>query len=104
MAVIHPYYDDSYVRDLLVRLARGPTDGPPGAVEIDPTDSKIRHFVHDVERPEIDPLGLGPVAIDDLNDLVVRRARMWRLRVCCSWHTLWPSTETTLLRSRKANS
>jgi acetylornithine deacetylase/succinyl-diaminopimelate desuccinylase-like protein len=72
MAVIDRHYDEAYVRDLLVRLARVPTDVPLGAFEIDPTDPKIRHFVHDVARPEIERLGLGPVMIDELNNLVVR--------------------------------
>ena len=72
MAVIDEHYDESYVRDLLLRLARVPTDVPLGAFEIDPTDPKIQHFVHDVVRPEIERLGFGPVMIDELNNLVIR--------------------------------
>jgi acetylornithine deacetylase/succinyl-diaminopimelate desuccinylase-like protein len=72
MAVIDRHYDEGYVRELLVRLARVPTDVPLGAFEIDPTDPKIRHFVHDVVVPEIDRIGLGPVEIDELNNVVFR--------------------------------
>ena len=35
MAVIDRHYDEGYVRELLVRLARVPTDVPLGAFEID---------------------------------------------------------------------
>jgi succinyl-diaminopimelate desuccinylase len=70
MALIERHYDDGYVRNLLVRLAGAPTDVPLGEFEIEPTDPKIRHFVHDVVRPEIERLGLGPVKIDELNNLV----------------------------------
>jgi hypothetical protein len=71
-AVIERHYDEPYVRDLLVRLASAPTDVHLGQFDIDPTDPKIRHFVHGIVKPEIERLGLGPVASDELNNLVFR--------------------------------
>ena len=71
-AVIERHYDEPYVRDLLVRFAGAPTDVPLGQFEIDPTDPKIRHFAHGIVKPEIERLGLGPVASDELNNLVFR--------------------------------
>jgi acetylornithine deacetylase/succinyl-diaminopimelate desuccinylase-like protein len=72
MALIERHYDEAYVQRLLVRLASVPTDVPLGQYEIDPTDPKIAHFAHRVVKPEIEQLGLGPVATDELNNLVAR--------------------------------
>ena len=72
MAVIEHHYDEGYVQSLLVKLASVPTDVPLGQYEIDPADPKIGHFVQRVVRPEIEQLGLGPVASDELNNLVFR--------------------------------
>lgn len=72
MAVIEQHYDESYVQRLLVKLASAPTDVPLGQYEIEPTDPKIEHFVHRVVKPEIEELGLGPIASDELNNLVFR--------------------------------
>jgi acetylornithine deacetylase/succinyl-diaminopimelate desuccinylase-like protein len=70
--MINRRYDDAYVRDVLVRLASAPTDVPLGRFEIDPTDPKITHFVHDVVRPELDRLGVEHIESDELNNLVCR--------------------------------
>ena len=72
MPLIEQHYDEGYVRDLLVKLASVRTDVPLGSFEIEPTDPKIRCFVHEVMKPEIEQLGLGPVDSDELNNLVFR--------------------------------
>lgn len=70
--IIDRRYDDRYVRDVLVRLASAPTDVPLGQFEIDPTDPKIHHFVHDIVKPELERLGVGRIEADELNNLVCR--------------------------------
>jgi len=70
--VINRRYDEAYVRDVLVRLAGAPTDVPTGKFEIEPTDPKITHFVHNVVRPELERLGMGTIEADELNNLVCR--------------------------------
>jgi succinyl-diaminopimelate desuccinylase len=72
MVLVEQHYDEGYVRDLLVKLASVPTDVPLGSFEIEPTDPKIRRFVHEVVKPEIEQLGLGQVESDELNNLVFR--------------------------------
>jgi hypothetical protein len=105
MAVIDRHYDEGYVRELLVRLARVPTDVPLGAFEIDPTDPKIRHFVHDVVVPEIDRIGFwDPSRSTSSTTWCSESARARRRRPYCSWPTPWRSTGTTRRRSSRAAS
>ena len=70
--VVNEYYDHAFVLDTLLRLARAPSDVPLGQNEIEPTDPKIARYVRDVVRPIVQSLDLGPVEVDDLNNLVVR--------------------------------
>jgi len=67
-----PGFDPTDVTETLIALARTPTDVPLGQNEIEPTDPKIAHYVHDVVRPMIESLDLGPVQIDSLNNLICR--------------------------------
>jgi acetylornithine deacetylase/succinyl-diaminopimelate desuccinylase-like protein len=69
---IDRYLDRDYVIQNLVTLARTPTDVPLGENEIEPTDPKLRHYVHGVVAPKITELGFGPVHIDELNNLTCR--------------------------------
>jgi acetylornithine deacetylase/succinyl-diaminopimelate desuccinylase-like protein len=62
-------YDHAFVVDTLLALARTPVDVPLGRHEIDPTDPRVTHYVHSVVRPVVERLGLGPVTIDELNNL-----------------------------------
>jgi len=66
---IDRYLDPDFVVDSLVTLARTPTDVPLGQNEIEPTDPKLKHYVHGVVAPRITELGLGPVQVDELNNL-----------------------------------
>lgn len=69
---VHARYDDTYVTSSLVAFAQAPTDVPLGQNEIEPTDPKITHYVHKIVRPMFERLGLGPIEIDDLNNLICR--------------------------------
>ena len=65
-------YDERYVLDTLVELARTPADVPLGLNEIEPTDPRIAHYVRDVVRPMVERLGVGSVEVDELNNLICR--------------------------------
>ncbi len=69
LRVVERRYDHAYVVETLLTLAGTPVDVPLGRHEIEPTDPRVSHYVHDVVRPLVERLGLGPVAIDDLNNL-----------------------------------
>jgi acetylornithine deacetylase/succinyl-diaminopimelate desuccinylase-like protein len=66
---VHDGFDAAYVAETLVALARTPTDVPLGQNEIEPTDPKVGHYIRDVVRPMIESLNVGPVTIDELNNL-----------------------------------
>jgi acetylornithine deacetylase/succinyl-diaminopimelate desuccinylase-like protein len=69
LPVVERRYDHAYVVETLLTLAGTPVDVPLGQHEIEPTDPRVAHYVRDVVRPLVERLGLGPVAIDDLNNL-----------------------------------
>jgi succinyl-diaminopimelate desuccinylase len=74
-AVVERLHDRGYAADTLVTLARTPTDVPLGENEIEPTDPKITHYVHDVVRPLLDALGVDDLIVDELNNVVCRVGR-----------------------------
>lgn len=72
LSAVQKGFDPTYVTETLIALARTPTDVPLGQNEIEPTDPKVGHYIHDVVRPMIEALDLGPVQIDSLNNLICR--------------------------------
>ena len=70
LPLIERCYDHAYVVDTLTALARTPADVPSGQNEIEPTDPKLTYYVRRVVRPMFERLDLGPVEVDDLNNLV----------------------------------
>lgn len=65
-------YDHEFVVEALVDLARAPADVPLGQNEMEPTDPKIAHYVRNVVKPIVERLDLGPVEVDELNNLICR--------------------------------
>ncbi|MBI4278572.1 MAG: M20/M25/M40 family metallo-hydrolase [Armatimonadetes bacterium] len=72
LAIAERRYDHGYVVDTLVTLARTPSDVPQGQNEIEPSDPKLTHYVRSVIRPMVERLELGPVEVDELNNLICR--------------------------------
>ena len=72
MSIVERGYDHGFVVDTLVTLARTPADVPLGQNEIEPTDPKLTHYVNDVIKPIVERFELGPVEVDELNNLVCR--------------------------------
>jgi succinyl-diaminopimelate desuccinylase len=70
--IVEAHYDQRFVSEALLALARTPTDVPLGQNEIEPTDPKITHYVRDVVRPLVARVVPGPIEIDELNNLVCR--------------------------------
>ena len=63
--------DRGYLTDVLVRLARTPTDVPLGQTELSPDHPKLTHYVRAVLLPEFERLGYRPRVVDDWNLAVI---------------------------------
>ena len=71
--IIDAGLDRGYLVDTLSRLARVPTDVPPGFnTLIEPDDPKLVHYVQDVVRPELVRLGYYDLLDVPRNNLVVQ--------------------------------
>ncbi len=70
---IDQHLDRSYLVETLSRLARVPTDVPPGwQTLIEPDDPKLVHYVQEVLRPELVRLGVYDLLDAGRNNLVTR--------------------------------
>jgi acetylornithine deacetylase/succinyl-diaminopimelate desuccinylase-like protein len=70
IALVERWCDDRFVLETLQALARTPADVPLGRNEIEPTDPRLAHYVHDVVRPMVERLGPRTLAVDELNNLI----------------------------------
>lgn len=71
-APLRTLIDRSYLADVLLRLARAPTDVPVGQTELAPDDPKITAYVREVLGPAMAASGAPLGALDDWNLGVAR--------------------------------
>lgn len=70
--LIEEEFDRSYMVDRLVQFLQTPSEVPTGETMMAPDHPRLVHYVQAVIKPELESLGLQDLAVDDMNNLIVK--------------------------------